>query len=81
MVVNKEGAWVERFELASTDEIKPMTGVKVKEFNVKMLFRRDPATDEILPMSVVSRLRGRAFLVKSLDDDVVVSFCEFERAE
>ena len=81
LVVNKDGAWVERFELASTDEIKPMAGVKVKEFNVRMLFRRDPATDEILPVSVVSRLRGRAFLVKSLDDDVVVSFSEFERTQ
>ena len=81
LVVNKDGAWVERFELASTDEIKPMAGVKVKEFNVRMLFERDSSTGDVLPLSVVSRLRGRAFLVKSLDDDVKVMFSDFERVD
>lgn len=79
LVVNKDGAWVERFELANTDEIRPIPGVKISEFNLTMIFRRDLPSGEIVLRSIESHVRGRAFLVKSLDDDRATYYSEFER--
>jgi hypothetical protein len=44
-----------------------------------MTYRRDAATGSILPDSIESRVRGRAFMVKSLDDETVVRFSDFVR--
>lgn len=80
LVVNKDGGWVENFELASASEIRPMAGVKVTEFRLVMSFRRDPTSGSILPESIRSRVRGRAFVVKSLDDDTEVRFTGYVHA-
>lgn len=80
LVVNKDGGWPERFELASTGPISPFPGVKLSEFNLTLTFQRDAGSGEILPQSISMKSRGRAFLVKSLDDERVTTFSDFVRA-
>ncbi len=79
LVVRKDGGWPERFTIAATKGIRPIPGVRIDEFRVVMTYRRDAASGSILPDSIESRVRGRVFLVKSIDDDTVVRFTEFER--
>ena len=78
LLVNKDGGWTERFELRSTGEIKPIPGIRVEEFHLLLAFRRH-STGEIIPVRFESRVRGRAFLVKSLDQDRVSQFSDFVR--
>lgn len=79
LVVDKTHAWAEEFRLESSGEIQPIPGVTVREFRLLMKFRRDEATGHILPVSMTSRVRGRAMLVKSLDQDRKTVFSEFIR--
>ena len=79
LVVNKNGSWAERFELRSTKPIRPIPGVSVREFNVIMTFWRDAQSGEVLFETMQSRIRGRAFGIKSLDDDHHVRFTDFRR--
>ena len=81
LLVSKAGGWPRSFELSSAGSFRPIPGVKVDEFRLAMNFRRDPQSGDILFNSIESRVRGRAFGVKSLDDDVVVSFSDFVRPD
>lgn len=79
LVVSKAGGWPRRFDLTSAGSFRPIPGVKVDEFRVAMSFRRDPQSGDILFSTIESRVRGRAFGLKSLDDDVLVTFSDFVR--
>lgn len=78
MVVDKRKPHVERIEMKSNGEIKPATGVKISDFYTLMRFDLDEASGAILPRSITTRIEGRAFLVKSIDEDVRVSFTEYK---
>lgn len=78
LVVDKVLPHVERLEMKSTDEFKPMTGVKISEFRVLMRFDRDDVSGAILPRTIATTIKGRAFLVKSLDEDIVISFTDYK---
>jgi hypothetical protein len=79
LVVDKTLPHVERLEMRSTGEIKPVTGVKISEFHVLMRFDHDAATGSILPLTIETTIKGRAFLVKTLDEDIAVSFTDYRR--
>lgn len=79
LVVRKEDEWVERLELRVDEEIRPFPGVTVSEFELSLQFSRDAESGEIVPSTIQSRIRGRAFLVKSLDDDRTTHYSEFSR--
>lgn len=79
LVVVKDGAWPERFELAANDPIRPIPGVRIDAFRLVMTFQRDRASGDVLPLAIESRIRGRAFGLKSLDDDATVRFSEYVR--
>jgi len=79
LVVNKNDSWAERFELRSTKPIRPIPGVSIREFKVVMTFWRDAQSGEVLFETMESRIRGRAFGLKSLDDDHHVRFTDFRR--
>jgi hypothetical protein len=79
LVVNKIGSWAERFELASTQPIRPFPGFNVSEFRLTMSFWRDTQSGEVLFETMESRVRGRALGLKSLDDDRQVRFTDFRR--
>lgn len=77
LVVDKALPHIERLEMKSAEEFKPMTGVKISEFRVLMRFDRDPVSGAILPLTIATTIKGRAFLVKSLDEDIVISFTDY----
>lgn len=79
LVVHKDGSWAERFELKSTKPIRLIPGVNVREFKVVMTFWRDAQSGEVLFETMESRVRGRAFGLKSLDDDRNVRFTDFRK--
>lgn len=79
LVVNKSGSWAERFELESTQTIRPIPGVNIREFTLVMTFWREAQSGEVLLETMESRTRGRAFGIKSLDDDRHVRFTDFRR--
>jgi hypothetical protein len=77
VTVSKAQPFVETMELTSAGEITPIVSVKIKEFYIKMSFRRDADHAVVLPTTMQSRMRGRAMFVKSLDSDVTVAFSDF----
>ncbi len=77
LTVSKVQPYVETMELSSAGEITPIVSVKIKEFYVRMSFRRDAEHAVVLPTTMQSRVRGRAMFVKSLDTDVSVAFSDF----
>lgn len=79
LVIDKALPHVERLEMRSIGEIKPATGVKISEFHVLMRFDHDVATGSILPLTIETTVKGRAFLVKKLDEDIAVSFTEYRK--
>ncbi|HEU5162869.1 MAG TPA: hypothetical protein VFV54_06980 [Thermoanaerobaculia bacterium] len=79
LVVVKDGGWPERFELSASEPIRPIPGVRVDAFRVVLTFQRDRATGDLLPLSIESRVRGRAFGLKSLDDDASVRYTDYAR--
>lgn len=81
LVVNRDGEWPERFELRNQGQLSPIPGVRVTEFALVLSFDRDSRTGELLPREFRSRVRGRAFGLKSLDDERVTRFSDYVRAE
>jgi len=81
LVVDKALPHVERLEMKSLDEIKPVTGVRISEFHVLMRFDHDKATGSILPRTIETTIKGRAFLVKTLDEEISVTFADYKRPE
>lgn len=79
LVVNKAIPYVERIEMQSTDEIRPVIGVKIAEFHMSMKFGHDPSSGAVLPGRITTRIKGRAFMIKKIDEDVSVVFSDYER--
>jgi hypothetical protein len=79
MVVRKDGGWIERFELGAEEEVRPMPGVKISDFSLILRFSRHPSSGDIVPHELESRIRGRAFFVKSIDAERTSSFSDFHK--
>lgn len=80
LVVNKDGAWAERFELRNDSGMSPIPGVKVSRFRLTLTFQRIAESGHVVPASIELTLRGRAFMVKSLDQDRSTRYSGFVRA-
>lgn len=79
LVVNKDGGWAERFEIRSTEAVAPIPGVKVSAFRLTLTFQRHAPSREIVPEGMEMSMRGKAFLVKSLDQDRSARYSDFVR--
>lgn len=79
LVVSKDGGWAERFELRNTGTIAPVPGMNVSRFRLTMTFQRHGGTNEIVPEAIELSMRGRAFLVKSLDEERSTQYSDFVR--
>jgi len=80
LILHKPSKTIESFELASTGEFKPTFGVKIAEMRTTMTYSLPAGDTPSLPQKVAVRVRGRAFLVKSLDADMSVTFSNYEHA-
>ncbi|MGK2857165.1 MAG: hypothetical protein ACSLFQ_08155 [Thermoanaerobaculia bacterium] len=79
LVISKAAPYVESLDLASTGEMRPVTGVKISEFHLTLTFHAPDAHGKALPATVRSVVKGRAMLVKKIDQDLSVSFTEYAR--
>lgn len=79
LVVVKKGRYLGSLTLRSRGPFKPRTGVKINEFEMQMQF--SPVSEEgpIVPQSLKSRVSGKAFLVATIEEDVVVEFSDYKQ--
>lgn len=81
LVISKSGPWVHVLEFENERPLKPITGVKIERIYTKMTFLAPAAGLPGLLGEVRGTVRGRAMLVKSLDQDSVVTFSEYRRVK
>jgi len=77
--VSKAGPYVESLEMHSREPFSPGFGIKVKEFAMTLTFAPVGPEATVLPETVRIRMAGRAFLVKKIDETVVVTYGDYRR--
>ncbi len=80
VVLHKPTQTIESFEIASTGPFSPVLGVKIAEMKTTLSYSLPDDHRPSLLLKSTTRLRGRAFLLKSLDADMTVTFTDYERA-
>jgi hypothetical protein len=80
LTIRKSGPYVSSMALSNEKPIRPIPGVKIKEFRTRLEFA--PATDggPIVPRSIDVRVRGGAFLAVRFDETESVRFSAWEYA-
>lgn len=77
VVVHKPTHTIESIELSNRAAFSPTLGVKIAELKTVMTYSLPTDTTPALPEKVATHVRGRAFLFKSLDADMTVTFSEY----
>ncbi|MCM2314466.1 MAG: hypothetical protein NDJ92_04845 [Thermoanaerobaculia bacterium] len=77
LAISKAAPHVESLDLASTGEMRPMPGVKIAEFRLTLAFLPPDAHGRALPSTIRSVVKGRAMLVKKIDQDVSVTYSDY----
>jgi hypothetical protein len=80
IVVHRPTTTVRSFELASREPFSPTFGVSIEAMRTTMTYSVPAGDQPSLLLRIETRLRGRAFWVKSLDADLTVVFTEHEKA-
>jgi hypothetical protein len=78
IVVHRPTQTVETIELGSTGEFSPIFVVRIAEMKTRLTYTSPTADRPTLPARVETHVRGRAFLFKSLDEDMTVTFSDYE---
>lgn len=71
---------IESVEIASTEPFAPTLGVKITELKTTLTYSLPNEDRPSLLLKSTTRLRGRAFFLKSLDADMSVTFSDHEKA-
>ncbi len=77
LTVRKSGFAPTLFVLEALEEVSPGPTVKIHEFRQETTFFRDPESDALLVETVHVRMRGKAFLFKTLDEDRPVRYADY----
>ena len=80
LVLHKPTQTIASLELANITAFAPTFGVKISEMRTVMTYSLPVDGRPSLPEKVTTRLRGRAFWLKSLDADMTVTFSDYLRA-
>ncbi|MHB0971676.1 MAG: hypothetical protein ACYC7A_20940 [Thermoanaerobaculia bacterium] len=67
-------------EMKNDTPLKPMTGVRIDRFAMTMEFRPVTPRGPVLPFRFEASVRGKALLLKSLNQDTVTTFSEYRRS-
>ncbi len=78
--LHRPTATIEKVELASTEPFSPMIMVKIKEARTVMTYSLPDGERPTLLKDVSVRVRGRAMWVKSLDQDMTVTYSDYAYA-
>lgn len=79
LTVSKESPRVEKFILHLKEPFWPIIGIKMDELRVEMTFSPPTEDRPSLPLTAVSHFRGRLLLLKSIAEDLNVSYSDFVR--
>lgn len=79
IVLHKPTHTIQSIELASIQPFKPTFGVSIAEIRTLMSYRLPEGDTPSLPLEVATRVRGKAFIFKSLDADMTVRFSDYVR--
>lgn len=77
MVVDKTVPYVESAELRSIGDFSAATGVRIDEFSMLLRWTRHRESGAVVPLSIRTKVDGRAFLVKKVAEDSTVVFSDF----
>lgn len=77
LTVLKSGFTPTLFVLEALEEVSPGPTVKIQEFRQETAFFRDPESGALLVEAVHVRMRGKAFLFKTLDEDRRVRYADY----
>jgi len=80
LVVHKPTQTIESLEISSASAFQPTWGVTIAEMKTVMTYSLPAGERPSLPQTVTTRLRGRAFFVKSLDADMTVAYADYLKA-
>jgi hypothetical protein len=80
IVLHKPSRTIASFELSAVSPFSPTLGVKIAAMKTTLTYSLPDETRPSLLQTSVTQVRGRAFLVKSLDADMTVTFTDYERA-
>lgn len=80
LVMHKSTQTIESVELANMTPFTPTFGVKIVEMKTTMTYTLPTADRPSLLDKITTRLRGKAFWVKSLDADMLVTFTDYAKA-
>jgi len=80
LVLHTPTRTIESIEIANVAAFNPTFGVNISEMKTVMTYSLPVADRPSLPQQVTTRLRGRAFWVKSLDADMTVTFTDYAKA-
>lgn len=78
LVLHRPSKTIESLDLAATGEFSPAFVVKIAEMRTTMAYSLPTADAPSLLQKVTTHLRGRAFLLKSLDADMVVAYTDYQ---
>lgn len=79
-VLHRPTATIERMELASFEPFKPVTGIAIEQARTVVEYSLPEGERPTLLQRITVTLRGRAWWIKSLDDDMEVVYSDFEPA-
>ena len=77
IVWQKSFAAIESFAIENTAPFAPSFGVKIQEMRTTMTYSLPTREAPALLQTITTRLRGRAFWVKSLDADMEVIYSDY----
>ena len=77
LTVRKSGFAPSLFVLEALEEVSPGPTVKIHEFRQETTFFRDADSGALLVETVHVRMRGKAFLFKTLDEDRRVRYADY----
>lgn len=77
---HKASGTIERVELGNTEPFSPMMAVKIQEARTVITYTLPTADRPTLLDQITVRIRGRAMLVRSLDEDMTVSYSDYHYA-
>jgi hypothetical protein len=79
IVVHKPTHTIESIELANVEPFSPTFAVKIAELRTLMTYSLPSGDLPSLPQKVTTHVRGKAFMLKSLDADMTVTFSDYLR--
>jgi hypothetical protein len=80
LIVHRPTRTLESVELGNIEPFHPTFGVKIQSMRTLMTYSRPTEQRPSFPQKVQTQLRGTAFVFKSLDADLTVTYSDFEKA-